>query len=317
MKAKAVFLDAYTLDPGDNPLDELDSVIDLECYDHTAYGQILDRVGEAQILIVNKVKIPSEIIDQLKGIRLIQVAATGYNNIDVAEARKHGIDVCNVSGYSTASVVQQVFAMILSYLNRTELYNQQVREGRWSESKHFSYWNSPIRELSGKTMGIIGFGTIGKAVAKVAQSFGMHVLVHTRTPDGREGIEYKGLEETVSRSDFLSLHAPMTEETRHMMDYNRISEMKTGAVLINTARGGLIDEAGLARALKEKRIAAALLDVLSAEPPSADHPLTKLDNCYVTPHQAWASLESRQRLVSMMKDTLKAFLKGNPVNLVN
>lgn len=317
-KPKAVFLDAHTLDPGDNDMSILENIVDLTTYPRTHDSEIIERSRDADILIVNKCRIERETIEQVPGLKLIQVAATGYNNVDIQTAAARNIPVCNISGYSTSSVAQQVFAMLLSYFNQTMLYNQEVSEGKWTSCKDFSYWHSPIRELSGKTMGILGYGDIGKAVSRIALSFGMQVIVsHTRKLDEQLEVRFVDQEEMFREADIISLHAPLNEGTRHIIDNRRINIMKPQAVLVNTARGGLVNNMDLKNALEQNRIAAALLDVLDKEPPDASHPLINVKNCYITPHQAWASLESRQRLLAMLHENIAAFLSGKTINQVN
>lgn len=318
MKKRAVFLDAYTLNPGDNNLDELNQYIDLEIYGHSEGDQILERSRGKEILIVNKVVVSGALLKQLPELKFIQVAATGYNNIDLDAARDLGVVVSNISGYSTSSVAQHVFAMLLSYLNSTERYNAEVRAGAWSKCRDFSYWHQPILELSGKTIGLLGYGSIAQAVSRIALAFGMRVLCSTRTiPNDGNDVVFVEPSEMVANSDFVSLHAPLTEATFEFINADMLSKMKKEAVLINTARGQLIDEQALFRALKDGDIAAALLDVMVNEPPAIDNVLLSLDNCYITPHQAWASLEARQRLVGLMIESLEAYIKGEPINQVN
>jgi len=317
-KLKAVFLDAHTLDPGDNDMSILENIVDLIVYPRTHASEIIERSCNADILIVNKCRLEKETIEQIPALKLIQVAATGYNNVDVQSAATRGIPVCNISGYSTSSVAQHVFAMLLSYYNETMRYSREVSEGSWTSCKDFSYWHSPIRELAGKTMGILGYGDIGKAVSRIALSFGMKVLVsHTRKLDELDGLLFVEQEKMFRESDIISLHAPLNEGTKHIIDSRRINMMKPHAVLVNTARGGLVKNMDLKEALEEGRIAAALLDVLDQEPPDASHPLLNLKNCHITPHQAWASLDSRQRLLAMLYNNIASFLSGKTINQVN
>lgn len=317
VKTKAVFLDAYTLDPGDNSLDVLHEILDLSVYSNTSPSDIVKRAKDAEILIVNKLGITASTIQELQNLKLIQVAATGYNNVDIKIARNSGIDVCNVSGYSNSSVVQHVFAMLLAYMNNPERYFAESKKATWANKEHFSYWQNPILELSGKTMGIFGYGKIGEAVARVALAFGMKVLVTSRTPKEVNNVQWVDTETLFSSSDFISLHAPLTEETNNLINSRTLEMMSDHAVLINTARGALINESELAYALKNKKIKAALLDVLCQEPPEKENVLFSAPNCYITPHQAWASLESRQRLVQLMYKNLSQWLQGMPIETVN
>ncbi len=317
-KPKAVFLDAYTLDPGDNDLSILSDILDIKIYDSTPAELVLERSKEAEIIIVNKVQLRANDIAQLSNLRFIQVAATGYNNVDTLFARKQDIPVSNISGYSTSSVVQHVFAMLFNYLNETARYNEEVRQLKWSQSEHFSYWHKPIRELNGKNFGILGYGTIGKSVASVARAFGAQVLVHTRTPgQGGKGVRFVDKKSFFSESDIISLHAPLNRESQKIINRQNLELMKQTGIIINTARGGLIDEKALVEALKNKTITAALLDVLEQEPPDEANALQTVPGCYITPHQAWASLESRHRLLDLMCGSLKAYLSGEVINVVN
>jgi len=317
-KLKAVFLDAHTLDPGDNDMSILNSIVDLTSYPRTDKSEIIERSHDAHILIVNKCKIESETIEQIQGLKLIQVAATGFNNVDIQSAASKGIPVCNISGYSTSSVAQHFFAMLLAYFNESRRYSQEVSQGSWSSSNDFSYWHAPIKELAGKKLGILGYGDIGKAVSRIALAFGMQVLVsHTRKLEDMDGLYFVKQEEMFRACDIITLHAPLNEATKHIINRHNINLMQAHAVLVNTARGGLVNNADLKKALEAGRIEAALLDVLDQEPPDASHPLLNLDNCYITPHQAWASLESRQRLLSMLYDSISAFISGKTLNRVN
>lgn len=317
-KAKAVFLDAYTLDPGDNELSILESILDIQFYDRTAPEEVIERAGDTEILIVNKCPVSKAHIDQLSELKLIQVAATGFNNVDTGYAASKGIPVCNISGYSTTSVAQQVFAMLLSYLNRCESYFDETARGKWSAKADFSYWHKPIRELSGKKLGIVGYGDIGQAVSRIALAFGMDVLVsHTRKLQDQPGLTFHDLPRVLSDADILSLHAPLNDQTKELIRSENIALMKPGLILVNTARGGLVRNADLKAALDAGKIQAALLDVLDEEPPPKDHPLLTCKHAYITPHQAWASLESRQRLLKLLKQNLEEFLEGRINNRVN
>ena len=318
-KSKTVFLDARTLDPGDNDLSVLSSFLDIEIYPRTEYKDTIDVCKNAEIIITNKAVIDKTVMDACPDLKLIQVAATGFNNVNGAYARSQGIDVCNISGYSTPSVAQQVFAMLLSYLNSFESYARESREGVWSNSEDFSYWRQPIHELHGQTFGIIGFGTIGEAVARIASSFGMQVIVSVRTPKESTipNLEFHDQDYVLRNSDVLSLHAPLNASTEDLINKESLSIMKKNCILINTARGPMIVEEDLAEALKNGEIQAALLDVLRQEPPEKNNPLFHLQNCYISPHQAWASLQARQRLLDLMVHNLKSYLKGELLNCVN
>ena len=318
-KPRAVFLDAYTLNPGDNPLDCLHELLELEIFDRTEPDQVQERIRNAEIVISNKCRLRSADIESTETLRFIQVAATGFNNIDLDAASRQGIAVSNVSGYSTQSVAQHVFALLLGYLNGSMAYAEESRQKVWSGQPDFSYWKAPILELSGKTMGIFGYGNIGKAVSQIALAFGMHVLVHHRRPmqSERRELEFVSRDQVFSDSDIISLHVPLTDETSQMINRNSLAQMKNSAILVNTGRGGLIHEAELAEALQAKIIRAALLDVLTEEPPPEDHILLGLDNAYITPHQAWASLEARKKLLSLMYDNFKSYVENRRFETLN
>ncbi len=320
---KIVVLDGYTLNPNDLSWSNLAQLGDLTVYDRTPADKIIERAGEADILIVNKVVLSADTIEALPHLRYIGVLATGYNNIDVVAARKRGISVCNVRNYGTATVAQHVFSLLLTLTNHAESYAADARQN-WANAPDWTYWHSPLMELSGKTMGIIGFGNIGSQVAKIAQAFGMKTISTTEkgTPEGKSGQAPQYLDKKVGfgtlllESDVISLHCPLNEETKELMNIRTLSLMKPTAFLINTARGGLINEQDLADALNNKVIGGAGLDVLTQEPPSAINPLLTAKNCYITPHQAWASFEARQRLMDLAVENVKAFLAGNPINEV-
>jgi glycerate dehydrogenase len=319
MEDKIAVLDGYTMNPGDldwGPLQRLGNVM---LYDRTPVEDIIPRSQGASVLVVNKVPLDKHTLKQLPALRCICVTATGYNNIDIAAARELNIDVCNVAGYSTHSVAQHVFALLLELTNRVAEHSQSVHSGRWSNQADFSYSLSPIPELHGKTMGIYGFGRIGQAVGRIARAFGMEVLAtHTHPErDARVGVSFVSLPALLRESDVLTLHAPLKEENRHLMNAERLQQMKSTAWLINTGRGGLVQQEDLAKALKEGWIAGAGLDVLEEEPPPSDHPLLGLSNCLITPHQAWASQEARQRLLQETVENVEAYLNGMPQHVVN
>ena len=313
------FLDSYTLNPGDLDLSPLTALGICDIYPGTSPEDILGRLCDTTILITNKCIINNEIINSLPKLQYIQVAATGYNNIDLAAAKSRNIPVSNVSGYSTTSVAQQTFAMLLGYLNQTETYASESRDGKWSSQTHFSYWHSPIEELSGKKLGIIGLGTIGREVAKIGRAFGMTITSVTRGPekDTLANVKYLDEETFYQTADVISLHCPLNDQTIGLINATKLKMMKPSSILVNTSRGGTINEADLKTGLEEGQIAAALLDVLSTEPPAPDHILLKAPNCHITPHQAWASLQSRQRLLEGIVSNIKAYIKGNPQNVVN
>lgn len=315
---KIVFLDIYTLNSGnDLDLQPLKALGDLEAYDETASDQIVGRCRGAEIVISNKVKIREEHMAQLPELKHILVAATGYDNIDLEAARNRDITVSNIVGYSSSSVAQHAFALILNYLNKVSRYTSQTE--RWAKQNHFSFRDHTTVELKGKTMGILGPGEIGQQVASIALAFGMKVLAtsSSKTSGTKDGIEYVDRDRLFGQSDFLSLHAPLNPETRHIINEDSLQKMKSTAVLVNTARGQLIDEKALRESLISGRPAAALLDVLSQEPPPSDHILLDCPKCYITPHQAWASLEARRKLLDGLVDNIKAYRSGNPPDVVN
>ena len=312
---KIIILDGYTLNPNDLSWASLGKLGDLTVYDRTPADKIIERAGEADVLIVNKVVISAQHIAALPHLRYIGVLATGYNNIDVISAKKRGITVCNVRNYGTATVAQHVFSLLLTLTNHAETYAADAHQN-WAGAPDWTYWHSPLMELSGKTMGIIGFGNIGSHVAKIAQAFGMKTISTTHKEIPQYLDKKVGLGTLLLESDVISLHSPLSEETKELMNIRTLSLMKPTAFLINTARGGLIHEQDLADALNKNVIAGAGLDVLTQEPPLATNPLLSAKNCYITPHQAWASVEARQRLMDLAVQNVKAFLAGNPINEV-
>lgn len=316
---KITFLDSYTLNPGDIDFSLLEALGQCDIYDSTPPQQIIERCRDAEIIITNKCLIDASIIGALPHLKYIQVAATGYNNIDITAAKARSIPVSNVSGYSTTSVAQHTFALLLGYLNQTELYSQESRVGHWSSQSQFSYWHQPIEELAGKTLGIIGLGTIGKQVAAIGRAFGMQItsLSRGKEKDTLPNIKYLHPQEFYGQSDIITLHCPLTPETQSLINTHALALMRPSTILINTSRGGTVDESALRDALKSSSIKAALLDVLSSEPPPIDHILLGIKNCYITPHQAWGSLQARQRLLSGIIDNISAFKeKKELMNLV-
>ncbi|RME68441.1 MAG: D-2-hydroxyacid dehydrogenase [Verrucomicrobia bacterium] len=311
-----VILDGHTLNPGDLSWDGVRRLVSsCEIHDRTPAAQIRSRASRADLILTNKCPLTAETIAALPRLRYIGVLATGYNVVDTEAARDRGIIVTNVPDYGTRAVAQHVFALILSLANKVEAHSRAVRAGRWSAHPDFCFWDGAITELAGLTLGIIGYGRIGRAVAGIARAFGLQVIVHSRSrPPGEESVS---LETLLRRSDIVSLHCPLTPETSGMIDAGRLAMMKPTAWLINTARGPLVDETALAAALDAGTIAGAALDVLGAEPPPDDHPLLAAPNCLITPHMAWAARAARQRLLSTVEENLRAFLAGNPVNVVN
>ncbi|MBO7319149.1 MAG: D-2-hydroxyacid dehydrogenase [Clostridia bacterium] len=316
-----VILDAYAENPGDLSWEWLKNVVsEYEIYDITPPEKVIERSINADILVTNKTVLTKEILTQLPKLKYISTLATGYNVIDTAYCAERGIPVSNIPAYSTDGVAQLVFALMLEIVNNVALHNKSVKDGDWCRSEHFCYWKTPIAELAHKTLGIVGFGKIGSAVAQIANAFGMNVIAYspnTRSYSGFGKVEFVSLDEVIAESDFISLHCPLTDATNGLVDINFLSKMKRTAVLINTSRGPVINEADLKKALDEGIIAAAGVDVLSAEPAKEDNPLLTCENCIITPHIAWASLEARTRLMNIFKTNVEGFVSGKPVNVVN
>ena len=317
--AKIIILDAYTLNPGDLNWAKIQALGEVSIYDRTPLNKVIERAKEADILIVNKVLIGTKILERLPNLKCICVTATGFNNVDTLAAKQKGIPVCNVKAYSSHSVAQHVFALILELTNAVAVHHQSVQNKQWSQSEDFSYTLQPIMELADKTMGIYGFGKIGQAVAKIALAFGMKVIAKHKHPkrDKIHGVTFVNTEDLFHQSDVLSLHAPLTIENEGLINMPLLKSMKTSAFLINTARGGFILETDLKMALENDIIAGAALDVLSTEPPIKDHVLFSTKNCIITPHIAWASIDARQRLMHETVLNVAAFLNGEPKNVVN
>ncbi len=315
---KTIILDGYALNPGDLDWTEFKSLAPCEIHDFTPRELILERSKEATALITNKTPLSAESLSLLPDLKYIGVLATGYNIVDTEAAKKQGITVTNIPSYSTNSVAQTVFAHLLNITMHVEHHAQQVREGRWSRNRDFCFWDTPLIELHGLTMGIVGLGHIGMAVAQLATAFGMNVIAQTSKTQGElpESIRKVNLEELFSQSDVLSLHCPLNDDTRHLVNADRLSLMKASAIIINTSRGPIIDEEALAYSLNNSKIYAAGLDVLSSEPPKENNPLLTAKNCYITPHYAWATEAARNRLMGIAVENFKAFLAGNVINSV-
>ena len=314
-----VVLDGYTLNPGDLSWDALKQLGSCTIHDRTAPELVLERAREAEAILTNKVVLNRETILALPRLKYIGVLATGYNVVDAAAAQECGIPVANVPDYGTPSVAQHTFALLLELTQRTGPHAQTVRDGRWVASADFCYWDSPLVELHGLTFGVIGFGKIGQAVARLAEAFGMKVLVHSRRRpvDLPASCEWVELDALLTRSDVVSLHCPLTPETKQFINAQRLALMKPTAFLLNTSRGPLLDESTVAAALNANRIAGAGLDVLSVEPPSAHNPLLTAKNCLITPHIAWASRAARARLMDIAVENIRAFATSTPRHVVN
>ena len=318
-KINAVILDGYTENPGDLNWDYLESVFNLTVYERTPQELVVERAKDAEVVIVNKVAITEDILKDLPKLKFVATLATGFNQLDTVALRKRGIPVSNIPAYSTNAVAQTVFSFLLEFTNRIGHYTESVKKGEWSECKDFCYWNTPLNELSGKTLGIIGFGKIGRRVSEIALSFDMNVLVYT--PAGKkeadERVKFVSLDEVQKNADYISLHCPLTESTNQLVNAEFIENMKDGAALINTARGAVIDEAAVSKALECGKLSYFGADVLSCEPPKKDNPLLSAKNTFLTPHIAWAAYETRLRLLEILNSNVKAFLEGNPINVVN
>lgn len=315
---KIVVLDGYTANPGDLTWDVLKALGEVMVYDRTQPSETVARAADAEIVLTNKVVIGREEMAQLPQLKYIGVLATGYNVVDLKAAQERGIIVTNVPAYSTESVAQMVFAHLLAVTNHTERYAMENRQGRWSQSPDFCYYDGSIHELSGKTFGIVGLGNIGKRVAQIALAFGMKVKALTSKPADAlpNGIQKADLHELFQTSDVISLHCPLTPDTHHLINNDTIAWMNPQTILINTGRGPLVDDDALAEALESGRVKAYCADVMTVEPPKADNPLLKVKNAYITPHIAWATFEARQRLIEVATANVRSFLSGHPQNVV-
>ncbi len=317
---KIVVLDGYTLNPGDLSWESLKKLGEVEIYDRTSADKILERSKDAEVLLTNKAPLEGHILEQLPALKYIGVTATGYNIVNTEVAKKKGIIVTNVPGYGTDSVVQLTFALLLELCLHVQRHSDVVREGKWARSEDFSFWDYPLVELSGKTMGIIGFGNIGQRVADVATAFGMNVIAATRTQTDqskRSNFKWANINQLLENSDVISIHSPLVHETKKLINKESLKKTKRSAFILNTSRGPIIVDEDLADALNNDIIAGAGIDVLSVEPPSENNPLFKAKNCIITPHIAWATKEARERLMNMAVNNLAEFIAGNPVNAVN
>ncbi len=312
-----VVLDGYTTNPGDCSWDPVAEFGRLEVFERTAIQEIQRRAGNAEVVLTNKTPLSAEILAELPHLKLISVLATGVNVVDLEAAGARGITVCNVPGYSTPNVAQAVFALLLELTNQTALHAAEVRDGSWSSCPDFCFWRGELVELDGRTLGLVGYGAIGQAVAAVGRALGMNVLAARRKSSvSADGVTYTDVDTIFRESDVVSLHCPLTSETKELVNATRLSVMKPTAYLINTSRGGVIHEQDLADALNEERIAGAGLDVLSVEPPPVSNPLLTAKNCLITPHIAWASRAARQRLIEATSENVRGFVDGSPQNVV-
>ena len=313
---KIVITDASTVTGGDISFDVFNKFGEVKIYDLTSPEETASRIKDADIVLCNKTPITAEVMKGANNLKYIGLFATGFNNIDLDYAHSHNIVVCNVPSYSTEAVAQHTFAFILELLCRVSDYNKTVKEGDWVKSRTFSYFPIPLYELSGKTIGLVGLGSIGSRVADIAIAFGMKVLVYKRSKSSDERIEQVTFDELLKRSDIVSLHCPLNKDSEKLMDKDAFDKMKDGAVFINTARGGIVDEIALRDALISGKLLGAGLDVLTKEPMDKDCPLINIENCIITPHIAWAGLETRKRLMGVVTSNIEAFISGKPVNTV-
>ncbi len=317
---KIVVIDGYTLNPGDNPWDEVAALGNLLVYDRSKPEQILERTKAARIVVVNKTPLPAEILARLPQLRFIAVSATGYDCVDVAAAGRQGVPVSNVPVYGTDSVAQHVMALLLELCNRVGLHDQAVKSGEWMTVPDWSFWKTPLIELAGKTIGVVGFGRIGRRVGELAHAFGMNVLAYDpfeKQEPPYETFCWAELDELFSNSDVITLHTPLTPDLEEIVNADLLGLVKPGAFFINASRGGLVQEKDLAEALNDGRLGGAALDVVSLEPIQPDNPLLKAKNVFITPHIAWATLEARRRLLQETAGNIRAFLEGAPINVVN
>ncbi|MGM9550280.1 MAG: D-2-hydroxyacid dehydrogenase [Faecousia sp.] len=317
---KIVILDGYALNPGDLSYEPIGQFGQLTIYERTdTEAEAIARIGDSEIVLVNKVPVTESLLAACPNIKLICVQATGYNVVDCDACARRGIPVTNVPSYGTAAVAQFTIALMLEICHRIGHHDELVHQGKWENCGSFCFWDTPQMELAGKTLGIIGFGRIGQAVAKIARGFDMKVMAYNRTqrPEGRALAEYVDLDTLLARSDFISLHCPLFPQTAKLINAAAIAKMKDGAVLINTSRGGLLDEEAVRAALESGKLRAAAVDVVAQEPITGDNPLLNAPNCIITPHMAWAPVESRQRLLDCVIENIRCFLEGKPQNVVN
>lgn len=318
MSNRIVVLDGYALNPGDLSWDALAKLGELTVHDRTPKDEVIARCGDAPIVLTNKTVLDAPMLDRLPGVRYVGALSTGYNVIDTAAAKARGIVVTSIPTYGTDSVAQMVFAHLLNLTQRVGDHAAGVRDGRWAASRDFCYWDHPLIELAGLTLGLVGLGRIGRRTAEIARAFGMSVIAFDpAAADWPAGIERVELDNLFARADVVSLHCPLTEETRGLVNASRLGLMKKTAFVINTSRGPLVDEPALAAALAAGAIAGAGLDVLAVEPPAADNPLLAAPRCFITPHIAWATHAARERLMAIAVDNVRAFQAGEPVNVVN
>lgn len=312
---KIVILEGNAVNPGDLSWNIFQDFGSVTVYPRTAPEEAIERIGNAEIIFINKFPVTAELLDACPNIKLICVLATGYNVVDCQAAKSRGVTVCNVPDYGTAAVAQFTISLLLELCHQIGHHNDAVHQDKWASCPDFCFWDTPQMELAGKTLGIIGYGRIGQAVANIAKALGMKILAYTRTP--KEGSEYVDLDTLLATSDVISLHCPLTADNAELINEATIGKMKNGAILLNTARGGLVNEQSLADALKGGKLRGAAVDVVSAEPISPVNPLLSAPNCILTPHMAWAPIESRQRIIDCTYRSIRGYLNGQPINVVN
>lgn len=317
---KIVVLDSFALNPGDLSWDWLTSLGECQIYDRTPESEILERCKGAEIIITNKTPLTKETLEKLPDLKFIALESTGYNIADIDYCKSRGIPVCNIPSYSTEAVAQLTFSLILEHTNAVALHSESVKNGEWCSCPDFCYWKTPLTELSGKTLGIVGFGGIGKRVADIAAAFNMNVIAvsgHETDQSARKNFSWVTMEELKKQADIISFHCPLTKNTTSLCDKEFLDGCKDGVIIINTSRGPVVDEKALADALNSGKVRGAGVDVLSVEPAKEDNPLLTAKNCYITPHIAWAGFETRERLMGILEANVKAYLNGKPQNVVN
>lgn len=317
---KIVVLDAYALNPGDLSWDWLKNAGECEIYDRTGKDEIISRCEGAEIVITNKTPLPKEVLEKLPSLRFIALESTGYNVVDIDYCREKGIPVCNIPSYSTEAVAQLTFSLILEITNAVALHSESVKNGEWTACPDFCYWKTPLSELSGKTIGIVGFGQIGRRVADIAEAFNMNVIAvsgHETDQAHRKNFRWVNTEELKKEGDIISFHCPLTKNTEGLCNEEFLNGCKDGVIIINTSRGPVVDENALAAALKSGKVKGAGVDVLSVEPAEKNNPLLTAPNCFITPHIAWAGFETRKRLMEILESNVNAYLNGEPQNVVN
>lgn len=317
---KTVVLDSFALNPGDLSWDWLKELTECEIYDRTPADKVIQRCEGADIVITNKTPLPKVVLEKLPNLKFIALESTGYNVVDIDYCKEKGIPVCNIPSYSTEAVAQLTFSLILEITNAVALHSESVKSGEWTACPDFCYWKIPLSELSGKTLGIVGFGQIGRRVADIAEAFNMNVVAvsgHETDQSHRKSFRWVNTEELKQCADIISFHCPLNKNTEGLCNAEFLNDCRDGVIIINTSRGPVIDEKALAAALKSGKVKGAGVDVLSEEPPKADNPLLSAPNCFITPHIAWAGFETRKRLMDILESNVKAYLDGNPQNVVN